>query len=181
MTVGLTKRARGGPPRITKLRHPDEWSSTMTTSPAEVLQALLSNPVDLENVKKLTIPDVTYVSLSQDNPELKNYLPWTGTSKGPEAIVRTFQGVGRAWETKAFEVRDTVEQGDSVAMFGSFTFRARESGNEVTSLFSILAKVKDGKITYVQFLEDTFGTSATLGRPWKRWASIVGRVDRLTT
>ena len=41
-------------------------------------------------------------------------------------------------------------------MFGSFIYRGRESGKEITSPFSILAKVKDGKITYVQSLEDTF-------------------------
>src|SRR5690349_23506151 len=64
----------------------------MTISPAGVLQTLLANPRDLANVKSVTTPEVTYVSLSEDNPELKRYLPWTGTSKGPEAIVRTFEG-----------------------------------------------------------------------------------------
>ncbi len=67
----------------------------MTTSPAQVLQALLANPRDLANVKSATTPDVTYVSLNEDNPELKRYLPWTGTNQGPEAIVRTFEGIGR--------------------------------------------------------------------------------------
>jgi len=137
----------------------------MTTSPAELLQSLLSKPLDLAHVRSLTTPDVTYVSLSEHNPELQRYLPWTGTNKGPESIVRTFEGVGRSWETKAFEVRDLIEQGESVAMFGSFTYRGRDSGKEITSPFSILAKVKNGKISYVQFLEDTFGTSGTLGRP----------------
>src|SRR2546426_4796342 len=56
----------------------------MTTSPAQVLQALLANPRDLANVTSLTTPDVTYVSLNEDNPELKRYLPWTGTNQGPE-------------------------------------------------------------------------------------------------
>ena len=80
--------------------------------------------------------------------------------------MRTFEGVGRAWETKAFQIRDVVEQDDKVAMFGTFTYRGRESGKEkeITSPFSILAKVTGGKIHYVQFLEDTFGTSGTLGR-----------------
>jgi len=41
----------------------------------------------------------------------------------------------------------------------------RQSGQEITSPFSLLAKLRDGKIHYVQFLEDTFGTSGTLGRP----------------
>ena len=89
----------------------------MTTSPAQVLQALLANPRDLTNVKSVTTPDVTYVSLSEDNPELKRYLPWTGTNTGPEAIVRAFERIGRAWETKAFEVRDVIVQDDKVAMF----------------------------------------------------------------
>jgi ketosteroid isomerase-like protein len=134
-------------------------------SPAQVIQTLLANPLDLAIVKSLTTPDVTYVSLSEDNPELKRYLPWTGTNQGPESIVRAFEGIGRAWETKAFEVREVMEQGDKVAMFGTFTYRGRESGQEITSPFSLLAKVTEGRIHYLQFLEDTFGTSGTLGRP----------------
>ena len=137
----------------------------MTISPAQIVQTLLANPVDLANVRSVTAPDVTYVSLSEDNAELKRYLPWAGTNRGPESIVRTFEGVGRVWETKAFQISDVIEQGNTVAMFGSFTYRGRESGKEITSPFSILAKVTDGKIHYVQFLEDTFGTSGTLGRP----------------
>jgi ketosteroid isomerase-like protein len=137
----------------------------MTTTPIQLIQTLLANPRDLAVVKSVTTPDVTYVSLSENNPELKRYLPWTGTSQGPESIVRAFEGIGRAWETKAFEVREVMEQGDKVAMFGSFTYRGRESGEEITSLFSLLARVREGRIHYVQFLEDTFGTSGTLGRP----------------
>jgi len=137
----------------------------MTTSPAQILQTLLANPIDLANVKSVTTPDVTYVSLNENNPELKRYLPWTGTNKGPESIVRAFEGIGAAWETKAFEVRDILEQGDRVAMFGSFTYRGRKTGVDITSPFSLLAKLKGGKIFFVQFLEDTFGTSGTLGRP----------------
>ena len=137
----------------------------MSTSPAQILQTLLANPIDLANVKCVTTPDVTYISLNENNPELKRYLPWTGTNQGPESIVRAFEGIGAAWETKAFEVRDVLEQGDKVAMFGSFTYRGRKSGVDITSPFSLLAKIKDEKIFYVQFLEDTFGTSGTLGRP----------------
>ena len=137
----------------------------MNSSPVQLLQTLLTNPRDLALVKSVTTPDVTYVSLSEANPELKRYLPWTGTNRGPESIVRAFEGIGRVWETKAFEVREVVEQGDKVAMFGAFTYRGRESGEEITSLFSLLAKVREGRIHYIQFLEDTFGTSGTLGRP----------------
>ena len=133
-----------------------------TISPTDAVKTLLANPVDLANVKSVTTPDVTYVSLNEDNAELKRYLPWTGTNKGPESIVRAFEGIGRAWETKAFEIRDVIEQGQTVAFFGRFTYRGRLSGREITSPFSLLAKTRDGKIYYVQFLEDTFGTSGTV-------------------
>jgi len=46
---------------------------------------------------------------------------------------------------------EVLEQGDKVAMFGSFTYRGRESGKEITSLFPLFAKVKDGKAFYIQF------------------------------
>jgi len=135
------------------------------SSPAQELQKLLTKPTDLQHVRSLTTPDLTYVSLSENNPELKKYLPWAGTNKGPESIVKAFEGIGRTWETKAFEVREVVEQGDKVAMFGSFTYRGRDTGKEITSPFSLLARLKEGKIAYVQFLEDTFGTSGTVNSP----------------
>ena len=43
----------------------------MSVSPSQVVQTLLSNPLDLVNVKSVTTPDVTYVSLNEHNPELK--------------------------------------------------------------------------------------------------------------
>jgi Ca2+-binding EF-hand superfamily protein len=39
---------------------------------------------------------------------------------------------------------------------------ARNTGKEVTSLFSLYAKVTDGKVSYVQFMEDTFATAASV-------------------
>jgi uncharacterized protein len=113
----------------------------MSNSPAQANQTLPTKPTDLQHVKSLTTSDITYVSLSENNPELKRCLPWGGTNKGPQSIVRTFEGIGRTWETKAFEVREVIEQGESVFMFGSFTYRGRESGKEITSPFSLLAHV----------------------------------------
>jgi hypothetical protein len=65
--------------------------------------------------------DVTYVSLNFDNLELHKVLPWAGTNRGPQSIVDVFNGIGKVWETKAFEVRDVITNDTSVAMFGSFT------------------------------------------------------------
>src|SRR5215470_1184943 len=102
----------------------------MTASPAQLVQTLLANPLDLASVGSVTTPDVTYVSLDENNPDIMRYLPWTGRNRGPESIVRAFEGIARAWEIKGFEVREGIEHGDKVAMFGSFTYRGRESGRE---------------------------------------------------
>lgn len=130
-------------------------------NPLELLQALLAKPTDIENVRSLTTNDVTYVSLNFDNPELHKVLPWAGTNRGPQSIVDAFNGIGKVWETKAFEVKDVFVNESSVAMFGSFTYKTRTLGKEITSPFALLARVTDAKISYVQFLEDTFGTAGS--------------------
>lgn len=127
----------------------------------QLLQSLLSNPTNIEHVRGLTTEDVIYVSLNFDNPELHKVLPWAGTNHGPQSIVDAFNGIGRVWETKAFEVRDVVANEQSVAMFGSFTYKTRTLGKEITSPFALLVRVKGDKISYVQFLEDTFGTAGS--------------------
>jgi uncharacterized protein len=45
-------------------------------------------------------------------------------------------------------------------MFGSYTYRTRTLAKDITSPFALLAKVADHKISYIQFLEDTFGTAS---------------------
>ena len=130
-------------------------------TPPELLQTLLSNPTDIEHVRGLTTEDVTYVSLNFSNPELHEVLPWAGTNRGPQSIVDAFNGMGRVWETKAFEVKDVLADDHRVAMFGSFTYKTRRLGKEITSPFALLGKVTGDKISYIQFLEDTFGTAGS--------------------
>jgi hypothetical protein len=60
----------------------------MPTNLTAVLQQLLQNTTNLKVLSKLMTPDVTYVSLNFDNPELKKVMPWTGTHKGTSGTVR---------------------------------------------------------------------------------------------
>jgi hypothetical protein len=41
-------------------------------------------------------------------------------------------------------------------MFGSFTYKTRTLGKEITSPFALLAKVTGDKISYIQFLVHRF-------------------------
>ena len=133
----------------------------MPLSNVDVVKAVLDNPTDLASVSARVAPDATYVSLNYENSELKRLMPWAGTQKGPEAIVSTYGSVGRYWKNEGFEIDEIFEAGENVAVFGRFTYRSVTVGRAVTSPFSILAKVRDGRIAYMQFMEDTFATASS--------------------
>lgn len=130
----------------------------MPPDPIDVVRALLAAPTDLAAVSRLVAEDATYVSLNYDNPELKTLMPWCGTGHGPRGIVDTFVSVGRFWRVNSFETLDMFGSGENVAAFGRFTYTSVKLGRTVTTPFAIWAKVADGRVTYMQFMEDTFAT-----------------------
>ena len=127
----------------------------------EVIRAILANPTDPEVVHRLVASDATYVSLNFDNPELRQIMPWAGTGTGAAAVLDTYTRVGRFWHSEAFEIEELFGEGENVAVFGRFTYRSVTLGKAITSPFAILAKVRDGQVTFMQFMEDTFGTAST--------------------
>ena len=137
-------------------------------SPTEILSAILNKPTDLSHVTGLVSPDVTYVSLNYNNPDLKRIMPWAGTSHGPESIVRTFTDVGRFWDVVSFEPEALFGSDACAAMFGRFTYRSIVLGKTVTSPFAVFARCDGGRCTYLQFMEDTFATGASFrcGGSW---------------
>jgi hypothetical protein len=130
----------------------------MPTNLTVVLQELLQNTTNLKVLQERMTPDATYVSLNFDNSELKKIMPWTGTHKAPQALLEVFVAIQRFWKTLDFKVTDTIEQGNRVAFFGSFTYKSNTTGREITSPFGLLARFVGDKVSYVQFLEDSYGT-----------------------
>ena len=133
----------------------------MAMAATEVVRMLLNDQTNPDVVRMLVAPDATYVSLNFDNPELQRIMPWAGTRTGPEAVLDTYTQVNRYWRSEAFEVGELFGEGGNVAVFGRFTYRSVTLGKAVTSPFAILAKVQRGQITFMQFMEDTFGTAST--------------------
>lgn len=111
--------------------------------------------------ERLVAPDATYVSLNFENPELQRILPWTGTNYGPKAFSSLFLQVASYWEIEDFTVTDSFASGQDVAIFGKFTYRSVTLGHGFTSPFSIHARVRDGKMTYFQFMEDTYASTSS--------------------
>jgi uncharacterized protein len=135
----------------------------MSKANIEIVEKLLKGATDANIVNSLVAPDATYVSLTYNNPELKEIMPWAGThqGKGPGAVLKTFVDVNAYWTVLDFEPRQVLGDGENVAVFGSFTLRSKKLGKQFTSPFSVLATVKGGKVTYMQYMEDTFGTGST--------------------
>jgi uncharacterized protein len=140
----------------------------MSADPIEVVGEWLQNLLDPGVVKRLVAPEATYVSLNTDDPELQKIMPWTGTSRGPKAFLNNLGTMFTRWENQAFNVTAMFASGENVAVFGDFRYRSYSLGKVVSSPFSIFLKVVDGKVTYLQFLEDSYATASSFrkGGSW---------------
>jgi uncharacterized protein len=149
----------------------------MPKSNIEIVRELLKGVTKPEVVERLVHPNAVYVSLTWDNPELKKIMPWAGTHQdGRAAILKTFQDVNTFWKIEEFDIRDIFGEGDDVAVFGSFTLHSIKLDKIFISPFSIHVKLKDGAVTYMQYMEDTIGTASTFrsGGSWKFERDPVG-------
>jgi uncharacterized protein len=133
----------------------------MSDSPIEVVGHWLQNLLDPEVINSVIAADATYVSLNTENPELTRIMPWAGTSRGPQAFLGNLSEMFTRWENQAFKVTTMFASGENVAVFGDFRYKSNSLGKVVTSPFSILVKVFDGKVTYLQFFEDSYATAAS--------------------
>jgi uncharacterized protein len=140
----------------------------MSASPIEVVGQWLKNLLDPDVVNRVVAPDATYVSLNTENAELAKIMPWAGTSQGPQAFLGNLGLIFARWEAEAFNVTTMFAADENVAVFGDFRYKSHSLGKVVSSPFSILVKVVDGKVTYLQFLEDSYATAASFrsGGSW---------------
>jgi uncharacterized protein len=137
-------------------------------TPTETVLAVLRDATDPATIAALVEPDATYVSLNYDNPDLRRIMPWCGTHAGAQSILETFVDVNRHWEILAFDVLEAFGTDERVAVFARCSFRSRIMDKRITSPVAVFAKVTGGKVTHMQFMEDTFGTASTFrsGGAW---------------
>ena len=134
---------------------------TTIMTPIDTIIKLLTNIADPTVMRALVAEDATYVSLNANDPELKKIMPWCGTNLGVSSVVDNFAKILECWEMLEFTPAEIFGSDERVAIFGTFKYRSKVLNHVVDSPFAILAKVKDGKVTYIQFMEDTFATAAS--------------------
>lgn len=138
-------------------------------TPTQTVQELLKKPTDLEHTYKYLADDFVYVSLNYKNDDLNKIMPWAGTHHGPKSFSEVFKGVYKQWTVDEFVPETAFDNGKDVAIFGHFTLRSKVLDRARKSPFAIFAKVNtEGKITYFQYMEDTFATADTFrsGGEW---------------
>ena len=133
----------------------------MSASPIDVVGQWMQNLLDPEVINRVVAPDATYVSLNTQDAELSKIMPWAGTSHGPQAFIGHLTMMFTRWENQAFNVTTMFASGENVAVFGDFRYKSDSLGKVVSSPFSILVKVVEGMVTYVQYLEDSYATAAS--------------------
>lgn len=142
----------------------DSTSDAETAASLSVVMEFLANtaPEKVEAAAdKLAAPDATYISLNFSNPELRKIMPWAGTNKGPKAFSSLFLQVSDYWKIEDFTISTKMASGEDVAVFGQFAYRSVAVGHVFTSPFSIHAKVRNGKMVYFQFMEDTYASASS--------------------
>lgn len=133
----------------------------MSATPIEVVGEWLKNLTDPETINELVAPDAVYVSLNTQNDELKRIMPWAGTSVGPQAFLANLTNMFTRWNNEAFNVTTMFAFEENVAVFGSFRYKSKSLGKIAASPFAIHVKVERGRVTYLQFLEDSYATASS--------------------
>ncbi|MER7043694.1 hypothetical protein [Streptomyces jumonjinensis] len=110
-------------------------------APAAARQVGLARRVDVrEDIATLTVPTLVVVT--------------TADAMVPPALQR--------------QLAAAIGDDRGAAVFGTFTLRSVRLGKAATSPFAVLSRVHDGRIAYMQYMEDTFATALTFrsGGAW---------------
>jgi ketosteroid isomerase-like protein len=93
-----------------------------------------------------------------DSPEV----PYGGTYSGKDAVLSFFGMIDEALEVTSFEPKTYLASGDEVMTTGVETGVARATGRAFTNQWAMRFLVKDGKVTYARFYDDTAVLAAAL-------------------
>ncbi len=82
-------------------------------------------------------------------------LPSSGRHVGKAAVAAFFQSVGGTWNFTAFEPREFIASGDSLAVIGHYAGSSRATGKSIATDWVMCWKFRDGKLAHFQEFTDT--------------------------
>ncbi|HEX4718412.1 MAG TPA: nuclear transport factor 2 family protein [Thermoleophilaceae bacterium] len=99
----------------------------------------------------------TVMDLYADDVDLVVPGPWIngGVHRGKEAVGRFFGDWYRTFDGGPhFEIQETREAGEAVALSANATARGGISGVELETTYFYVYRVREGKVVHVQFYDD---------------------------
>jgi uncharacterized protein len=124
---------------------------------------------DLSAIDRYFTADIVYTVIGTLSPETKEAIPWIGQYHGREGAKQFVAHLQRNIEVIGFGPQEFIEQGDAVAVFGTFMYRATSTGNRFDSDYAIKIKMRDEQICEYFFFENTYAVAAAFrqGGSWE--------------
>jgi len=101
------------------------------------------------------IRDLIDDSCTWISPGPQDKLPWAGRFKGKQEIASFFARVGENLEFSEVALREMVEQGDTVVVFGKTTCQVKITGKVISYEWAIVFKYSQEKAVFIQEYMDT--------------------------
>jgi ketosteroid isomerase-like protein len=114
---------------------------------------------DLSAIDRYFAPDVVYTVIGTQSPETVTAIPWIGEYHKREGAKEFLAHLLRNIEIIGFGSQEFIEQGDMVAVFGTFMYRATSTGKRFDSNYAIKIKIRDGLIAEYFFHENTYAVA----------------------
>ena len=133
---------------------------------------------DPETVESFFTDDIIYTVVGDpdgDPPldsESKQAIPWIGRYQGKAGVRKFIAHLQRNIEVIGFGPQEVIGDGDVIAVFGSFSYRAVSTARRFDSDYAIRIRLKDGKISEYSFYENTYAV-ATAFRKEGSWVQVV--------
>lgn len=131
----------------------------LKNSAGEAVRAFMDDALiegDPQAVDRYFAEDVEYVPISRNNPELTAIMPWIGLKHGLDGVKGVFGQILENVDVLEYKTDVSFGEGESAAAFGTFKYRAKKTGRTVDSDWAIHAAMRDGKIVYFHFYEDSY-------------------------
>ncbi len=133
---------------------------------------------DLDTVESFFTDDIIYTVIGDpdgDPPldcESKQAIPWIGRYRGKAGVRKFFAHLQRNIEVIGFGPQEVIGDGDVIAVFGSYSYRAVSTGRRFDSDYVIRIRLKDGKFSEYSFYENTYAVATAL-RKEGSWVQVV--------
>ncbi len=126
-----------------------------TESPAETVQRLFPLLAEGKSAEAAAL-FADSVSFSIPHPP---GIPWVPVVDSAEGMRTFFELLRTHVQTKEFDLRQVIAEGDDVVFIGRMVSEVKKTGRDIDTAFALHATVRDGLITRYHLYEDSYAVA----------------------